>query len=169
MSEVLQKKTWTHEERIKAQRDCVDRHVATENARDVKGVVPKTFLKEGIYYDVVPGMAHFAGTSGEQSVQAFYDMLFECFPDLFIRMTHEYDVPGYCIREGVVTGTHSAEYAGIPASGRNIVLPFCGIYIFGDDPTGLLSERAYWDNEGLFRQMRGEITLSADLPWHKTL
>ena len=98
----------------------------------------------------------------------FYDLLFNVLPDIHIKMTHEYDVPGYSIREGVVTGTHSADFAGVPASGRTVVFPFCGIYIFGDDPTRLIAERAYWDNDGLARQMRGESTVGADMPWHKT-
>ena len=160
--------SWTYEERIRAQRACVDLHVKLENAHEIDRILPDTFARDGIYYDVVPGIVHYEGASGVQSIRDFYDLLFGFLPDIHITYSHEYDVPGYCIREGVVTGTHSAEFAGIAASGRSIVLPFCGIYIFGDDPTRLISERAYWDNDGLMRQMRGELVCSADLPWHHT-
>jgi predicted ester cyclase len=166
MSAAVASKSWTLEERIRAQRECVQLHVTIENAHEIDRILPDTFARDGIYYDVVPGMVHYAGASGGQGIRAFYDMLFDLLPDIHIRFTHEYDVPGYCVREGVVTGTHSAEFAGIPASGRKIVLPFVGIYIFGDDPTRMISERAYWDNDGLMRQMRGELVCSADLPWH---
>ena len=156
---------WTTQDRIAAQRKCVDQHVALENAHEVERVISETFATEGVYYDVVPGMAHFDGLGG---IADFYDLLFRVLPDIHIKMTHEYDVPGYSIREGVVTGTHSAEFAGVPASGNTVVFPFCGIYIFGDDPTRLIAERAYWDNDGVGRQMRGESTSGADMPWHKT-
>ncbi|KAF0957838.1 ester cyclase [Rhodococcus sp. T7] len=158
-------KKWTDAERIEAQRQCVEHHVALENAGEQSRVLKETFATEGVFYDVVPGVTHFEGLQG---VADFYDMLFSVLPDMHIKVTHTYDVPGCCVREGVVTGTHSAEFAGVPASGKFISFPFCGLYIFGDDPTKLIAERAYWDNDGLFRQMRGEEDASQGTPWDTT-
>ena len=42
------------------------------------------------------------------------------------------------------------------------------MYIFADDPTKLLAERAYWDNEGIIKQMKGEETANPDVPWDGT-
>ena len=112
-------KTWTYEERIAAQRKCVDLHVAIENAQQIERIIPETFAKKGIFYHLAPGVVDFQGPSG---VRDFYDMLFSVLPDIHIKYSHEYDVPGYSIREGIVTGTHSAEFAGVPASGRKVRL-----------------------------------------------
>lgn len=152
----------TDKERVELQRKCVEQHVALENSHQLDRVLPETFVQEGAFYDVAPGLAHFEGLQG---VRDFYDMLFNTLPDIHIVMTHEYDVPGCCVREGYVTGTHSAEFAGVPASGNPVSFPFAAMYLFGDDPTRLLAERAYWDNDGLIRQMRGEEKAADATPW----
>ena len=157
-------KTYTDAERVELQRKTTAEHLALENEHRMDEVL-KTFAAEGVFYDVVPGVAHIEGMEG---VVGFYDMLFSVFPDIAIKITHSYDVPGCCVREGVVTGTHSAEFAGVPASGNFISFPFCAMYIFADDPTKLLAERAYWDNEGIIKQMKGEETANPDVPWDGT-
>lgn len=158
-------KTYTDAERVELQRATTAEHLALENEHRMDDVL-KTFADEGVFYDVVPGMSHIEGMEG---VVGFYEMLFGVFPDIAISVTHSYDVPGCCVREGVVTGTHSAEFAGVPASGNVVSFPFCAMYIYGDDPTKLLAERAYWDNEGIVAQMKGEITASAVMPWADSL
>ena len=157
-------KTYTDAERVELQRKTTAEHLALENEHRMDEVL-KTFADEGVFYDVVPGVAHIDGMEG---VIGFYEMLFSVFPDIAIKITHSYDVPGCCVREGVVTGTHSAEFAGVPASGNFISFPFCAMYIFADDPTKLLAERAYWDNEGIIKQMKGEETANPDVPWDGT-
>jgi predicted ester cyclase len=154
--------TWTDAERIAKQRETVDLHISLENAQQQDRVLAETFATEGVFYDVVPGVTHLEGLEG---VAGFYEMLFATLPDIHIAITHEYDVPGCSVREGVVTGTHSAEFAGVPASGNAVSFAFCGLYLFGDDPTRLVAERAYWDNDGLIKQMRGEETATAEMPW----
>ena len=160
-------KTYTDEERVELQRECVKEHVRLENDRAIPPAekwetVRPTFVEEGAFYDVAPGLGHMTGLQG---VGDFYDMLFSVFPDIHIDMTHTYDVPGCCVREGVVTGTHSAEFAGYEATQKRIVVPFAAMYLFGEDPTRLIAERAYWDNDGIFKQMRGEETPSEKMPW----
>jgi hypothetical protein len=43
------------------------------------------------------------------------------------------------------------------------------MYLFGDDPTRLVAERAYWDNDGLMQQMRGEAPALEETPWDNSL
>lgn len=157
--------TMTDAERVELQQKCTAEHLALENAHKMDQVL-ETFAKDGVFYDVVPGIAHIEGMEG---VTGFYEMLFSVFPDIQIKITHSYDVPGCCVREGVVTGTHSAEFAGVAASGNHIAFPFCAMYIYGEDPTKLLAERAYWDNDGIIRQMRGETVADAVMPWEGSL
>ena len=160
-------KKWTNEERIAEQRKLVDLHCEIENTNSPDRVarVMATFTKDS-YYQVAAGMTHF---SGKQEITGWYETLFSILPDLHIHINHEHDVPGCCIREMMVTGTHSAEFAGIPATGRKVAFPVCALYIFGDDPTQLIAERAYWDNDGLIHQIRGEAPAdSIALPWDNT-
>jgi len=141
----------------------VARHLEMENAGMTDTVMAETFATEGVFYDVVPGGGRSVGV---EEVQGFYDVLFAVLPDIHIVITHEYDVVGCCVREGYVTGTHSAEFAGVPASGNFVSFPFCAMYIFGDDPTKLIAERAYWDNFGLIAQLKGEAPAVTDYPWN---
>jgi hypothetical protein len=61
--------------------------------------------------------------------------------------------------EATITGTHCGDWCGLPASGRHVSFELCAIFVFGDGPDAgkLVRERAYWDNETLLRQMRGEV------------
>jgi predicted ester cyclase len=78
-------------------------------------------------------------------------------PDLHIEVTHSYDVPGCSLREMTASGTHSAEFAGIPPTGRHVTWEAIALYIFDDqEPDKLIGERAYWDNDALMKRMRGE-------------
>jgi len=158
-------KTWSDQERVELQRKCVTEHIALENNHERERVM-ETFAAEGVFYDIAPGLAHLEGHEG---VNGFYEMLFSVLPDIHISINHQYDVPGCCVLEGVVTGTHSAEFAGVPASGNFMAFPFAAMYIFGDDPTKLLAERAYWDNEGIIKQLKGEEKAVVETPWDNTL
>jgi hypothetical protein len=159
---------WTDQERVAEQRKLVDLHCEIENTNSPDRVarVVATFAPKDSYYQVAAGITHFTGVP---EITGWYETLFSILPDLHIYIHHEHDVPGCCIREMMVTGTHSAEFAGIAASGRKVAFPVCAFYIFGDDPTQLIAERAYWDNDGLIQQIRGEAPAdSIALPWDNT-
>jgi steroid delta-isomerase-like uncharacterized protein len=158
--------TYTDEERVRLQRECVAKHIALENAGERERVIEETFAKEGAFYDIAPGLTHLEGIEG---VNGFYEMLFSVLPDMKIAINHQYDVPGCCVLEGVVTGTHSAEFAGVPASGNFLAFPFCAMYLFGDDPTRLVAERAYWDNDGIIKQLTGQEKPVVETPWDHSL
>ncbi len=64
--------------------------------------------------------------------------------------------PG-CLREMTASGTHSLEFAGVKPTGKYIKWEAIALYIFdAEEPGKLLAERAYWDNDALIKQMRGE-------------
>ena len=157
--------TYTDQERIELQRKCVAEHIALENApvKDIAKVLDETFAKEGVFYDVVPGGAD--RMTGLDGVTDFYELLFTTLPDIHIEIIHQYDVPGCCALEGIVTGTHSGEFAGVPASGNFISFPFAAMYIFAEDPTKLVAERAYWDNLSLVAQLKGEEKPAESYVW----
>jgi predicted ester cyclase len=153
--------TMSDQERIEAQRRTVARHMEAENTHDYD-VVNQTFVQdERAYYQVAPGAGQFHGIRG---VEEFYELLDKVLPDLTWSVTHEYDVVGCSIREGVATGTHSHEFAGVPASGNVVSFEVCALYIFDEkEPDKLIAERAYWDNDSLIRQFKGEKTPSLNL------
>ena len=156
--------TYTDQERIELQRKCVREHIALENAPDhnIGKVMAETFATENVFYDVVPGNVRMTGPEG---VVGFYEMLFSVLPDIHIEILHQYDVPGCCILEGYVTGTHSAPFGDIQPLGKRISFPFAAMYLFAEDPTKLVAERAYWDNENLGAQMRGEAEPLESYVW----
>jgi predicted ester cyclase len=151
----------TDEERIAAQRRTVKLHMDAENSHEYD-IVNKTFVQdERAYYQVAAGAGEFEGIKG---VEEFYDLLDKVLPDLTWTVTHEYDVVGCSIREGTATGTHSYEFAGVPASGNFVSFEVCALYIFDEqEPDKLIAERAYWDNDALIRQFKGETTPSLNL------
>jgi hypothetical protein len=146
--------TLSDRERIELQRKTVHEHLKAEADHEYE-LVNATFVQHPrAYYEIVPGGAHFDGPEG---VRGFYELLDKVLPDLDVTVTHEYDVPGCSIRELTATGTHSFEFAGVPASKNFVSFEVCALYIFDEEePDLLLAERAYWDNDALIRQLKGE-------------
>jgi steroid delta-isomerase-like uncharacterized protein len=153
--------TLTDSERIAIQRTVVAEHLAAENAHEYDRVNATFVQADRAYYEIAAGGAHFDGIDG---VSGFYQLLDAVLPDLEVICTHEYDVPGCSIREVTARGTHSAEFAGVPASGNYVSFEVCALYIFDEqEPDRLIAERAYWDNAGLIRQLNGEHVPSLKL------
>jgi hypothetical protein len=144
----------TDAERIEVQRKVVAEHIAGENSADYE-FVRSTFVQhDRSFFDSAAGGLHFDGTGG---VAEWYHILGTLLPDLHIEVTHSYDVPGCSLREMTASGTHSADFADVPASGRHVVWEAIALYIFDEEePDKLIGERAYWDNDALMKRMRGE-------------
>lgn len=148
--------TLTDQDRIAMQRRTVAEHADGENTHEYDRVNATFVQADRAYYEIAAGGTHFDGIQG---VKGFYELLDKVLPDLKWEVTHEYDVPGCSIREGTASGTHSFEFAGVPASGNHVSFEVCALYIFDEqEPDKLLAERAYWDNDALIRQMQGEKT-----------
>ena len=141
---------------IQLQRATVDEHIQTENAKDWEGVYNTFVQSEEAYYDVVPLATRFQGLAG---VKGFYQAINAAFPDFQITVTGDYDTPGCSIREVTISGTHLGEYGGVPASGNRVTFELAAFFLFGEGENAgrLLSERIYFDNELLMRQIRGEV------------
>lgn len=140
---------------IELQRATVDEHIRWENVKDWEGVYNTFIQSEEAYYDVVPLATRFKGLSG---VKDFYQAIDAAFPDFQITVTGAYDTLGCSIREVTIKGTHLGEYGGVPASGRRVTIELAAFYLFssGQDAGKLISERIYFDNALLMRQIHGE-------------
>src|SRR5215470_10607894 len=125
----------------------VEEHVGLENAHDLDGIMG-TF-GEAARYDDEPWGAHYRG---RQEVRAFYTQLLRAMPDLQIDVRRRHAAEDAVILEVIIRGRHLGAWRGLPATGRPIALPLCGIYTF-DQADRLAGEKIYYDRATLLRQL----------------
>ena len=151
------------QERLK----IVEKHIALENEHDLDGVM-RTF-GDAARYDDEPWDAHYVG---RQEVRAFYAQLLHAMPDLHIDVRQRHVAEAAVIVEVIIRGRHLGAWRGLPATGRRLDFPLCGIYTF-DEENRLAGERIYYDRATVLRQLgvfddpeslRGRITTAVTHP-----
>jgi steroid delta-isomerase-like uncharacterized protein len=139
----------------------VDEHVRLENAHDLNGIM-RTF-GESARYDDEPWGAHYLG---RQDVRTFYAQLLRAMPDLHIDIRRRHVGEEAVVLEVIICGRHLGSWRGLPATGRQIEFPLCGIFTFDKD-NQLAGEKIYYDRAtvlaqlGVFHEpqsLRGRIT-----------
>ena len=125
----------------------VEQHIRFENEHDLEGVVG-TF-GDTARYDDEPWDEHYQGRSG---VRLFYEQLMRALPDLEIEVRHRYVAEDAVVVEVVIRGTHLGGWRGLPATGRRVEFPLCGVYTFGDDHR-LSGEKIYYDRGTVLKQL----------------
>ena len=131
---------------LRERREAIIReHVDAENRRD--GVAALGTFDHPRYEIIATGEVF----DGADQVGAMYDEIYEGFPDFtaVIERTHHAD--DTVVLEGTITGSHLGVYRGLPATGRSIRLPICGVFVFEEDR--LQCERVYYDAGTLLRQL----------------
>ena len=137
----------SYEDELNARMAVVEEHIRCENRHDLAGVM-RTFGAEASYVDE-PWADHRVGRAG---VESYYTDLLRALPDLSISIERRHATPDAVIVEVRIRGRHRGSWRGLPATGRAIDLPLCGIYTFGAD--GLLaSEHIYYDRATVLRQL----------------
>ena len=135
------------EERQLARIAIVEKHIGLENEHDLEGVLG-TF-GAAARYDDEPRGEHYSGRDG---VRQFYEQLMKALPDLEIEVEHRHVAQDAIVVEVVIRGTHLGGWRGLPATGRRVEFPLCGIYTFdGDD--GLAGKKIYYDRGTVLRQL----------------
>ena len=125
----------------------VEEHVRCENAHDLEGVI-RTFGSTA-RYDDEPWDQHWQGID---QVRQFYSQLMQALPDLSIEIVRRHVADETILLEVVIRGTHLGGWRGLPATGRRVEVPICGVYTFdADDRLG--GERIYYDRAMIFRQL----------------
>ena len=137
---------------VERQRAIVAEHIRGENEHNWSAVYDTFVQDERAHYDVVPMGTSFKGIEG---VRGFYQSVAVALPDLHIEVTAEYDVPGCSIREVIISGTHSVDFAGVKPLGKKVRVEMAEFYTFDAGATRLISERIYYDQAGLVAQMQG--------------
>ena len=127
--------------------ELVEQHVRFENAHDLEGVL-STF-GDHAHYDDEPWAEHHQGRDG---VRHFYSALMKAMPDLQIDIQRRHITDDAILLEVVIRGTHLGAWRGLPATGRKLAFPLCGIYTF-DPNDRLAGERIYYDRATVLRQL----------------
>jgi steroid delta-isomerase-like uncharacterized protein len=127
----------------------VEQHVRLENAHDLEGVL-HTFGDTARYDDEAWG-EHYEGGDG---VRQFYQQLMKALPDLEIEILrrHVTDDADAVVLEVTIRGTHLGDWRGLPATGRRVEVPLCGVYTF-DSNDRLAGEKIYYDRGTVLRQL----------------
>jgi steroid delta-isomerase-like uncharacterized protein len=88
------------------------------------------YWTDDIVYDFV---AQPPALNGKQEVEAFFEALFQGIPDFHGVQTHILVSDNIMVTEAAVTGTHSGELSGIPATGSSLQLLALHIWEFEGD------------------------------------
>ena len=154
-------------DRHSARLAIVEQHIRLENAHDLEGVL-RTFGNTAHYDDEAWG-EHYDGTNG---VRQFYEQLMTALPDLEIQVVRQHVTDDAVVLEVVIRGTQLGPWRGLPATGRRVEVPLCGVYTFDSDDR-LSGERIYYDRGtvlgqlGVFHEpqsMLGQLSILATHP-----
>jgi steroid delta-isomerase-like uncharacterized protein len=136
-----------NEDKQAARIAIVEEHIRLENRHDLEGVL-RTFGNAARYDDEAWG-EHYKGGSG---VRLFYEQLMKALPDLEIEVQHRHITDDAVLVEVIIRGTHLGEWRGLPATGRRVEVPLCGVYTF-DSNDRLAGEKIYYDRGTVLRQL----------------
>jgi steroid delta-isomerase-like uncharacterized protein len=125
----------------------VERHVRSENLHDLEAVMA-TFGSEA-RYDDEPWGDHREGRDG---VRSYYSELMRALPDLGIDILRRHVSSDCIVLEVRIRGTHLGAWRGLPATGRPLDFPLCGVYTFAADDQ-IAGERIYYDRATVLRQL----------------
>ena len=87
------------------------------------------------------GDEHYKGRNG---VRLFYEQLMKALPDLEIEVQRRHVTDDAILVEVIIRGTHLGGWRGLPATGRRVEFPLCGVYTFDADDR-LAGEKIYYD------------------------
>ena len=125
----------------------VQEHVRLENEHHLEGVL-STFGENAQYQDEAWGDRY----TGHDGVRLYYEQLMAAMPDLEIKILQEHVTEDNVLLEVLICGTHLGPWRGLPATGRRVEIPLCGVYTF-DDQDRLAGERIYYDRASVLRQL----------------
>jgi steroid delta-isomerase-like uncharacterized protein len=135
------------DDRVAARLCIVEEHLRRENAHDLAGIMA-TFGNEAAYGDTAWSEHHV----GRSAVEQYYRDMLTALPDLRIDVEDRVVTDDAVVLQVLISGTHSGPWRGLPATGRPVQFPLCGIFRF--TANGMLaSERIYYDRAGVLHQV----------------
>ena len=85
-------------------------------------------------------------------MRSYYTELLRALPDLAIEVKDRHVASGSIVLEVTIRGTHLGARRGLPATGRRMEFPLCGVYTFDADDK-LAGERIYYDRGAVLGQL----------------
>lgn len=125
----------------------VEEHIRLENAHNLEGVLG-TFGANA-HYDDEAWNEHHKDIDG---VRSFYSQLMAALPDLEIDVQRQHVTDNAIVVEVIIRGTQLGPWRGLPATGRRVEIPLCGVYTFDADDR-LAGEKIYYDRATVLRQL----------------
>jgi steroid delta-isomerase-like uncharacterized protein len=135
------------DDRIAARLELVEEHIRLENQHDLEGIMG-TFGATA-RYDDEPLAAQY---TGRDEVRTYYESLLQALPGLHLDVRRTHASASAVVVEVIIRGRHLGPWRGLPATGREIEIPLCGIFTF-DDEDRLAGEKIYYDRATLLRQL----------------
>jgi steroid delta-isomerase-like uncharacterized protein len=137
----------TQKDRRSARIAIIEQHIRFENEHNLEGVL-STFGSDAEYDDEPWGEYY----KGQDGVRRFYEQLLRALPDLHIDVLRRHVADEAILVEVLIRGTHLGIWRGLPATGRQVQFPLCGVYTF-DSEDHLAGERIYYDRGTVLRQL----------------
>ncbi len=125
----------------------VEEHVQCENDHDLSGILA-TFGASASYEDD-PWQDH---RHGHAEVRTYYEELLRAVPDLVVDVQRRHVCSDGVVLEVMIRGTQVGDWRGLPATGRRVNIPLCGIFTFDED-NRLAGERIYYDRASVLAQL----------------
>jgi steroid delta-isomerase-like uncharacterized protein len=125
----------------------VEEHLRRENEHDLAGIMA-TFGDQAEYGDTAWGEHHV----GRSAVEQYYQDMLTALPDLRIDVEDRVVTDDAVVLQVSISGTHTGPWRGLPATGRPVRFPLCGIFRFTADGM-LASETIYYDRAGVLHQV----------------
>jgi steroid delta-isomerase-like uncharacterized protein len=133
--------------RVQARLNRVREHIECENRHDLPGIM--NTVAPDAQYDDVPWLEK---STGHDGVRAYYTQLLKSLPDLQVEVRHWHVAGDTIVVETTIRGTHLGAWRGLPATGRRVEFPLCGIFTFDEDER-IAGERIYYDRATVLRQL----------------
>lgn len=134
-------------ERLRTRREqIVERHIQAETAaHDIQEALA-TFRHPR--YEV-PAFGAIA--DGAEAVEGLLGQLLGAFPDFWLQRIATHHADHAVIVECKFGGTHQAEWAGVPPTGKPMEVQAACVFVF--DGADLICEKVYFDHATLLRQL----------------
>jgi steroid delta-isomerase-like uncharacterized protein len=133
--------------RVQARMAVVEEHIRCENRHELDALMATFGLDAR--YDHEPWGDHRIGRDG---VRSYHAELLRALPDLAIEVKHRHLASDSVVVEVTIRGTHLGPWRGLPATGRRLEFPLCGVYTF-DAGARLAGERIYYDRRTVLGQL----------------
>ncbi|MBI2911554.1 MAG: ester cyclase [Chloroflexi bacterium] len=126
--------------------DIIEEMAAAENSHDVERALA-CFTDDCFFEDVPFGMT----ARGKQELAASLRMWLGAVPDAHARLASSFVAGDRAAAEVVVTGTHTGDLPGLPATGRRFEIRAVSVL---ELQQGKVKRRSdYWDSASFLRQL----------------